>query len=120
VFYNALEGSRNIPSEMIQNASIFGAGRWSIMWRVRFPNAAAWSFASLPNAISFGLIGAITAEVLSGATGVGKLLLTSIDTTNADLTFAVVIYVGVLGVVLVLAATLARNRLLGWWDHDVS
>ncbi len=116
IFFNAYEGSRSIAAETLQNAHILGASRTSTMWRVRLPYAAAWTFAALPNAISFGLVGSVTAEILSGAEGVGKLLLTATNTTNADLTFAVVMYVSALGVLLVLVTAYARKRLLHWWD----
>jgi NitT/TauT family transport system permease protein len=118
VFFNAFEGSQNIPRETLDNARLLGANGMSAMWRVRFPYAGAWAFASLPNAISFGLVGAVTAEILSGAEGVGKLMLTATDTTNSDLTFAVVVYVGALGVILVLLSSYARRRFLHWWDVD--
>lgn len=80
------------------------------------PSCAEYG-ASLPNAISFGLVGAVTAEILTGASGIGKLLLTAIDTANSDLTFAVVIYVSVAGIVLVLASSRVRHRVLHWWDQ---
>jgi NitT/TauT family transport system permease protein len=118
VFFNAFEGSRSIPRETLNNARLLGANGLSSMWRVRFPYAAAWTFASLPNAISFGLVGSVTAEILSGAQGVGKLMLTATNTSNSDLTFAVVVYVGALGVILVLLSAFARRRLLHWWDID--
>ena len=118
VFFNAYEGSRSIAQETLQNARLLGARGLSSAYRVRVPYAAAWTFASLPNAISFGLVGAVTAEILSGAQGVGKLMMTATNTVNADLTFAVVAYVGALGVVLVLLTSLARKRLLHWWDND--
>ncbi|MEJ1231016.1 MAG: ABC transporter permease subunit [Galbitalea sp.] len=118
VFFNAFEGSRSIPRETLNNARLLGASGVSAMWRVRFPYAAAWTFAALPNAISFGLVGAVTAEILSGAQGVGKLMLTAINTVNADLTFAVVFYVGALGALLVLFTAAARRRFLHWWDID--
>jgi ABC-type nitrate/sulfonate/bicarbonate transport system permease component len=45
-------------------------------------------------------------------------MLTATNTTNADLTFAVVAYVGAVGALLVLAAAAARRRFLRWWDVD--
>lgn len=118
IFFNAFEGSRAIARETLDNAALLGARGLSSIWRVRLPYAAAWTFAALPNAISFGLVGAVTAEILSGAQGVGRLMLTATNTTNADLTFAVVAYVGAVGALLVLAAAAARRRFLRWWDVD--
>lgn len=117
VFFNAFEGGRSIAPEMIQNARILGAGNASVMARVRLPYVLAWTFATLPNAISFGLVGAVTAEILTGATGVGQLLQTAVSTINATLTFGIVVILAVVGVLLVMLTTLARGRLLRWWDR---
>lgn len=46
VFFNAYEGARSIPAETLQNARLLGAPPISTIWRVRFPYAAAWTFAS--------------------------------------------------------------------------
>jgi NitT/TauT family transport system permease protein len=88
------------------------------MLRIRLRYVIAWTFAALPNAISFSLLAVVTAEVLTGAEGIGKLIVTALDTISATLTFAVVIILAVVGVILTAAGTLARSRLLFWWDED--
>lgn len=120
VFFNAFEGSRNMPASMTQNAALLGASRFSTVVRVRFPYAAAWTFASLPAAIGFGLVGAVTTEVLTGAQGIGRLMVNALNTANSDLTFATAVYVGILGVLLVQLSTLARTKYLHWWDEGNS
>ena len=91
VFYNAFEGGRSVPREMLQNATILGARRWSRMLRIRMPFVLAWTFATLPNAISFGLVGAVTAELFTGSGGIGQVLVQAVNTVDATLTFAVVV-----------------------------
>jgi NitT/TauT family transport system permease protein len=114
VFFNAFEGGISVPLELIQNARILGAGPMGIMWRVRWPEVLAWTFASLPNAISFGLVGSVTAELFTGSVGVGQLLTAAVDTSNATLTFALVFILTVAGVILVVAANVLRKRVLRW------
>jgi NitT/TauT family transport system permease protein len=114
VFFNAFEGGIGVPLELIQNARILGAGPLGIMWRVRWPEVLAWTFASLPNAISFGLVGSVTAELFTGSVGVGQLLTAAVDTSNATLTFALVFILTIAGVILVLAANIVRRRVLRW------
>jgi ABC-type nitrate/sulfonate/bicarbonate transport system permease component len=60
----------------------------------------------------------VTAELFSGGSGVGNLLITAVDTADSTLTFGVVVYLAVAGLVLILGAGLLRDRLLGWWDQD--
>jgi NitT/TauT family transport system permease protein len=116
VFYNAFEGGRSVGREMLQNAKILGASRWSLMIRIRLPFVLAWTFATLPNAISFGLVGAVTAELFTGSGGIGQVLVQAVNTVDATLTFAVVVILSTAGVIMVVATSLLRSRVLHWWE----
>jgi len=50
----------------------------------------------------------------------GRLLLDSITTIQSSLTFAVVVILSVLGLVLVAVAELTRRRVLHWWADGAS
>jgi NitT/TauT family transport system permease protein len=115
VFYNALEGGRSAPTEMINNAKVMGASSFDVMLSVRLPLVLAWTFAAVPNAIAFGLVGSVTAELFTGASGVGQLLSTAVDTADATLTFSVVVILTIAGVALVLLADQLRKLVLPWW-----
>jgi NitT/TauT family transport system permease protein len=116
VFYTAFEGSSSIAPEIVQNAKLLGASRSSILWKVRWPYVVGWTLGAMPNAIAFGIVGSVTAEVFTGGTGIGEYLTEALDTSNSDLTFAVVIILAVIGVALVLGSGLARSKLLPWWE----
>jgi NitT/TauT family transport system permease protein len=116
VFYNALTGGSSVPAHVIANAQLLGATRFQVMRQVRMPYVFVWTIASLPNAISFGVVAAVTAELLAGQLGMGTLLMTSITTVDATLTFSVVVVLAVVGVVLVGAAQAASRRALHWWE----
>lgn len=115
VFFNAYEGGCSVPEAILQNASILGAPALDKMIRIRFPFVLAWTFAVLPNAISFGLVGTVTAELFTGSSGIGSVLIVALSTSNADLTFAVVVVLSVIGVLLVLLTDMIRGRVLHWW-----
>jgi len=115
VFYNAAEGAASVSVEMIQNAELLGNSKARIMWSVRWPYALAWTFVSLPNAIAFGLVGTVTAEVFTGGDGIGYQLSLAIGAVNATLIFSVVVILAVVGVTLTLGAQLLRLALLPWW-----
>jgi NitT/TauT family transport system permease protein len=120
VFFNAYEGGRSVRPEMIENARILGAKPLTTMWQIRRPYTVAWTIASLPNAVSFGLVAVVTAELLTGTNGMGRLLLDSITTIQSSLTFAVVVILSVLGLALVAVAELTRRRVLHWWADGAS
>jgi NitT/TauT family transport system permease protein len=115
VFFNAYEGGISVPPETLENVRILGASRWQELRRVRFPYVLVWTFASLPNAIAFGLTAIVTAELFTGSTGLGELLIVAVQTANADLTFAVTIVLGLTGLALIAGATGIRSRVLHWW-----
>ncbi len=115
VFYNAFSGGMSVAPHALQNARLLGATSWEVMRHVRLPYVLVWTFASLPNAVSFGLISVVTAEILTGALGLGRLLSISIQTVDSTLTFSVVVILTVLGMVLVTITDRIRNRVLHWW-----
>jgi NitT/TauT family transport system permease protein len=115
IFFNAYEGGRSVPVEMIQLSSVLGARSMSIMLKTRGPFAFAWSFGQIPNAVAHGLTGTVTTELFTGSVGLGATLIAAINTQNADLTFAVVFILGAVGVLLVMALDQTRRWLLHWW-----
>jgi NitT/TauT family transport system permease protein len=81
---------------------------------VRVPTAAAWTFAALPNAISFALIGVVLAEFVGSTTGMGYLMITALAMLNATDMFASVTLLSLVGIGLVYGVTLIERRLLHW------
>lgn len=113
-FFNAFNGGRQIKSAMVENALLLGASRWQIMLRLRSPYVLLWTFAVIPNAISFGLVVAVTNELLTGLKGMGALLLTATANLEAGLTFGVIIILAVVGVILYGLAEIVRRRATRW------
>jgi NitT/TauT family transport system permease protein len=116
VFYNAYAGGASVPGHVVHNARLLGASGGEVMRTVRLPYVLVWTFASLPNAISFGLVAVVTAEILTGQVGMGRLLLNSISSVDSTLTFAVVVVLAIVGVILVTATEFASKRALHWWE----
>jgi NitT/TauT family transport system permease protein len=114
VFFNALEGGKNVPSETIANAALLGASNMQLMRFVRLPVVIMWTFAALPNAISFALLTVVTTEVLTGINGLGSLILSALTNVNANLAMAIVILLGALGLLLNGFAVLVKARVLRW------
>lgn len=117
VFFNAYEGGRTVPPQVVDNADVMGASGVQLMRHIRLPFVLAWSFATLPNAVSHGLLAVVTAEVLSGTPGVGRFLTNALVTANASQVFAIVVYISVVGLVLVAASDVLQRRWLHWWGE---
>jgi NitT/TauT family transport system permease protein len=118
VFFSALEGARTVPPQILQNARIFGYGPVATILRLRLPYAIAWTFAVIPNAVSFGLVGVVTAEILTGARGMGSFLVVALNAVQSSLTFGIVVVMATVGATLVGLTTLLRRRVLHWWELE--
>ncbi len=114
VFFNTYKGGRSVERELLDFCRTLGGSPRQILWGVRIPTAAAWTFASLPNAISFALIGVVLAEFVGSTTGMGYLMITALATLNATDMFAAVTLLSTVGIGLVYCVTLLERRLLHW------
>ena len=114
VFFNTYKGGRSVERELIDFCRTLGGSPRQILWRVRVPTAAAWTFAALPNAISFALIGVVLAEFVGSTTGMGYLMITALAMLNATDMFASVMLLSVVGIGLVYGVTQIERRLLHW------
>jgi NitT/TauT family transport system permease protein len=113
-FFNAYEGGITINQAVIDNAKLLGAKPLDVMWSVRRPMVIAWTFAAVPNAISFGLAVAVTTELLTGIQGIGNLLLTATSNIESGLTFALIVILCVVGLIMYWGATWSKSRILHW------
>lgn len=114
VFFNTYKGGRSVERELLDFCRTLGGTPRQILWRVRVPTAAAWTFAALPNAISFALIGVVLAEFVGSTTGMGYLMITALATLNATDMFAAVTLLSLVGIALVYGVTMIERRLLHW------
>lgn len=114
IFFNTFKGGMAIEKELIDFCRTLGASERQITQNVRIPNALAWTFTALPNAVSFSLIGVVIAEFVGSTTGMGYLIITSLATLNAADMFAALTVLSFVGVVLVTVFQILERRLLRW------
>ncbi len=114
VFYNTFKGGISIEPYIINFCRTLGATDHQITRLVRIPNALAWAFASLPNAVAFSLIGVVIAEFVGSDTGMGYVIITSLSTLNsADMWSAITVLSGT-GICLVMIFRAIERRVLKW------
>jgi NitT/TauT family transport system permease protein len=114
IFFNTFKGSVGIEKHLLQFCQTLGGTPRQIMWSVRVPSALAWTFAALPNAISFSLVAVVIAEFVGTTKGMGYLIVTALSTLNATEMFAAITTLGLSGIVLVALAERVERRLLRW------
>jgi NitT/TauT family transport system permease protein len=113
-FFSSFEGGRSVSPAMIDNARLLGASSIGVMATIRLPIVIKWTFAIVPNAISFGLVIAVTTELLAGLRGMGQLLLAATTSLDTDLTFAVIVVLAVVGLVLYALSKLLYRQVVRW------
>jgi sulfonate transport system permease protein len=114
IFFNTFKGSVSIEKHLLQFCQTLGGTPRQIMWSVRVPSALAWTFAALPNAISFSLVAVVIAEFVGTTKGMGYLIVTALSTLNATEMFAAITILGLSGIALVAVAERVERRLLRW------
>ena len=114
VFFNTYKGSRSVQRELIEFCGTLGASSRQILWRVRVPFGAAWTFASLPNAVSFALVGVVLSEFVGSGTGMGYLMISALAALNATDMFAAIGVLSLVGLILVYLVQAVERRVLHW------
>jgi NitT/TauT family transport system permease protein len=104
VFYNTYSGTKQIDERLCEQARIMGAGRWSVMFKLVIPQAAAWMFVGLSIALPMGITGAVVGEFISSTQGLGYLINNSTSTFDTAGVYA--------GLLLLMAIALVLNAIL--------
>jgi NitT/TauT family transport system permease protein len=113
-FFNAFEGGVSIREPLIENAILLGARPFDVMRVIRLPMVLIWTFASIPNAISFGLVVAVTTELIAGIAGMGQLILNATANVQVALTFAIIVALSIVGLLLYGMAMAIRAKIVRW------
>lgn len=119
VIANTLGGIRSTPPEHRELFRLLGAGRWATWWRLELPSATPSIVTGLRVAAGLAVIGAITAEFVSGYTGedapLGAIIMGSVKTFRTDLMFAAILIASLVGFLLFGIVNLVGWLLLHRW-----
>ena len=114
VIANTLGGIRGTDPELRQLFRFHRAGRLATWWKLELPSATPGIITGLRVAAGLSVIGAITAEFVSGYTGdaapLGSIIISSVRTFQTDLMFASVLIASLVGFTL-----FGLANLLGWF-----
>jgi ABC-type nitrate/sulfonate/bicarbonate transport system permease component len=114
ILVNGLRGFTSASTESCELMHVVGARWWQTLLKVRLPNALPFIFTGLRIASSAAILGAMLAEWLSGAPGLGFLILDSAAMQNTAELWAVTLVSMTTGF-LVFALTVTAERVLLAW-----
>ena len=114
ILLGSLYGFQNVEPRLLEVSRTLGFRAFSILLKVRLPNAVPDILSGARVGIGFALILSVVAEMLSSTPGLGNnVLLASRSFRSADL-FAGIVLLGILGAVSTGAIALLEQRLLRW------
>jgi NitT/TauT family transport system permease protein len=113
-YLNAFTGLREVPSEFLDRARLWGASRRELMQTVYLPSAAAWIFTGLRSSIGFAFIGAVVGEYIGGDAGVGYLILAGQSRLRIREVFAGLVLLLCAAVMIDVAIRQLEKRFLRW------
>lgn len=118
VVVNCIAGMNAAPSQQIEMLRSFTATRWQIFRMVKLQTALPYIFAGLDVAIVLAVIGAIVGEFIGAQAGLGYLLLQknfSMDTAGS---FAILVILSAIGIILHQIMSIVRRRVVFWLESE--
>ena len=116
VLVNTVIGLRSIDPQAHDFLRALHASRSQVFWRLRLPSSLPYLFAALRISVPLSLIGAVVAEFLSGASGMGQLILVANGDFDTPALFGAVVVLAALGVSLTAAVSYVEGRVLDWHE----
>jgi NitT/TauT family transport system permease protein len=112
---NAVRGMKSIDTRINQLMETLSATRWSILIKVRMPNAVPYIFVGLKVAVPLAIIGAVVAEFMQADSGLGYVVLIAVGNVNTPLVFVAVLLMaalslGLFALVSIIEAFILRRR----------
>ncbi|MES2531811.1 MAG: ABC transporter permease [Pseudomonadota bacterium] len=116
VLANAIQGLRAAPADQIEMLQSYTATRWQVFRMIRLKQALPYIFVGLDIAIVLAVIGAIVGEFVGAKAGLGFLILQKNFNFDMPGTFAVLIVLSLIGVVLHWVISVVQRRVVFWMD----
>jgi NitT/TauT family transport system permease protein len=93
-------GLRAVEPDLLDMLHGLRATPWQVLVKARFPSALPFIFSGMRISITLAVTGAVVAEFVGASEGLGHLIVISSANVQTDLTFAAILTLAVIGVVL--------------------
>jgi len=115
VMANVIRGLVQVPPASIELMRSYAASDWTILRKVRVPNALPYFFTALKLGTTLSLIGAVVGEYFGGASFVlGRIVVQSASALRYDVTWAAIFLMAGTGIALYLAISFAERLVIPW------
>ncbi len=117
VLLNSIDGARNVHPVHMETARAFRVSPVQRLVRIILPGAAPKIFAGLRLSLALALVMMVISEFAGSTNGIGNEMLTAQSTFDISLMWAVILLLGLLGIILNAAFALVEHRILAWQPH---
>ena len=115
VMANVTRGLVQVEPGSLELMRSYAASEWTIVRKVRVPNALPFFFTAMKIATTLSLIGAIVGEYFGGATSVlGRRIVESASALKFDVTWAAIFLGAGTGILFYLIVSLAERLVIPW------
>ena len=122
---NTLDGLRSVDPDLVKMMRTLDASRWQTLRRVEAPTALPYFFSGAKIAVAVAVIGAVFGEWAGSSSGLGHLIQQASAQLQTARTFAAVVVLSALAIVLFALLAVIERR-VAWWgprwnrepDHD--
>lgn len=111
---NTFDGLVSCDQDLITLLKSMGASRWQIFTKVQLPNALPFVTSASKVAITFSVIGAVTAEWIGSDKGLGAYILQSNARIRTPEMFAAILVTALMGIIMFFIAQIAENMIIPW------
>jgi NitT/TauT family transport system permease protein len=119
IVISTITGLQSIEPEAIDLARSLQMNRYTILRKIRFPNALPHIFSGLRVASTLAVIGTIISEFVASQSGLGYIILSSGFVLDTALQFAALILVTIFGVIFYGMVVLAERLSMPWYLSEV-
>jgi NitT/TauT family transport system permease protein len=114
IVINTAIGLRGIEIEKLYLAQSMGAGRLTTLARFQMPGALPSMFGGIKLATTLAVIGAVVGEFVGASEGLGYQIQQGMARLNAPLTFAAIVYLTFIGMLLFFVVDIIERLALPW------
>ena len=115
VMINVTRGLVTVPAASLELMRSYAASEWTILRRLRIPNALPFFFTALKLGATLSLIGAIVGEYFGGSSDVlGRVIVQTASALRFDVTWAAILLGSATGILLYLAITAVERVVIPW------
>jgi len=115
VMINVTRGLTQVEPSALELMRSYAASEWTVLRKVRLPNALPFFMTALKVATTLSLIGAIVGEYFGGSsTVIGRVVVQSASALRFDVTWAAILLAAVSGIAFYLVIVALERVLIPW------